>query len=141
MAERVDSAREARPADRAARQSLVGRVRIALSGAGAGLLGLAPHILHHAGPLAGAALFGGVTGSLLFGALGVVAAIPLLLRMRRRSGSWKRPLAALLLFAAAFSVSTLVVGPALTGGEEDSGSPAPRARPGQAVPDAHEGHH
>lgn len=112
-----------------------------MSGTAAGLLGLAPHILHHAGPLAGAALFGGVAGSLLFGGLGLVAAIPLLLRMRRRSGGWRRPLAALVLFAAVFSVSTFVVGPALTGGEEEGGPAAPRAPEGQQAPNAHEGHH
>lgn len=130
----------ARPVDRAARPSLVRRAGIALSGSGAGLLGLAPHILHHAGPLAGAALFGGLAGSLLFGALGLVAAIPFLLRMRRRSGGWRRSLTTLLLFAAVFSVATFVLGPALTG-EEDGGSAAPRAPEEQRAPDSHQGHH
>ena len=67
---------------------------MAAASVGAALLGAAPHVLHHAGPLAGAALFAGVGGTLLFGALGLAAATPLLLRMRRRSGSWRRPAAA-----------------------------------------------
>ena len=37
---------------------------MALSGLMAGFFGIAPHVLHHVGPLAGAALFGGLGGSL-----------------------------------------------------------------------------
>lgn len=131
----------ARPIPR--RRTLVRRARLAISGAFAGLLGLMPHLLHHAGPLAGAALFAGVGGSLLFGALGFVVAIPFLVRMRRRHGSWRLPVAALALFAALFAVSTFVVGPALTGEDENgtrrSDGPAAPARP--AAPAGHEAHH
>src|ERR671918_299846 len=73
---------------------------VGVAGAGAGVLGAAPHVLHHVGPLAGAAVLAGTTGTLLFGALGLVAATPMLLWMQRRSGSWRSPLAALTLFAA-----------------------------------------
>jgi hypothetical protein len=48
--------------------------------------GLAPHLLHHIAVLAGAALLAGVTGTVLFALLGLAAMVPLLLRMRRRSG-------------------------------------------------------
>lgn len=106
----------------------------------AGVLGVAPHVLHHAGPLAGAALFAGVGGTLLFGALGLVAAIPMLLRMRRHTGGWRAPTAALAVFAALFSVSSFVVGPAITRGDDEPESRlAPT--PAKTTPDAHDGHH
>jgi hypothetical protein len=120
-------------------------VRVALSSALAGVLGVLPHVLHHAGPLAGAALFAGVGGSLLFGALGLLAAVPLLVRMRRRCGSWRRPLAALALFAAVFSISTFVIGPALTSSDGDGASepnaPAGQPVPKRQAPNGHEQHH
>lgn len=128
--------------DHEARRSLLQRVRIIASGAGAALLGLLPHILHHAGPLAGAALFAGVGGSLLFGAVGLIAAVPFLVQMKRRCGSWRRPLATLALFAAVFLVSTFVVGPSLTGEDSSDGAesrPAPSDQP--ASPSGHEQHH
>lgn len=134
-----------------AHRSLSERVRIALSGAAAAVLGLLPHVLHHAGPLAGAALVAGVGGSLLFGALGLLASIPLLLRLHRRFGSWRAPAAALALFAAIFSISTFVIGPAITGndsGSSDStGSQKPkpeqpkREQPAPNSGSGHEGHH
>lgn len=126
-----------------ARTPILPRLRLAVSSAAAALLGILPHVLHHAGPLAGAALFAGVGGSLLFGALGLIAAIPFLVRMHRRCGTWRRPLAALALFAAVFAVSTFVVGPALT--SDDEGDAADRAAP--AAPQSptpqtgHEAHH
>ena len=124
---------------------LLGRVRVALSTVLAGVLGVLPHVLHHAGPLAGAALFAGVGGSLLFGAVGLLAAVPLLLRMHRRCGNWRRPLAALGLFAAVFSLSTFVIGPALTssdGGEaSEPEAPAAQPAPERRAPSGHEGHH
>ena len=124
----------------ARRPSLLRRARLVASSAAAGVLGLLPHVLHHAGPLAGAALFAGVGGSLLFGGLGFAAAIPFVLRMKRRRGSWRLPLATLALFAAIFSVSTFVLGPALTGDRSDgAGSDTPADRP--AAPAGHEQHH
>ena len=94
---------------------LLTRVRVTAGAAGAVVLGALPHLLHHAGPLAGAALFAGVGGSILFGALGLVAAAPFLIKVRRRSGSWRKPAILLTVFAAMFAVSTLVVGPAIRG--------------------------
>lgn len=115
------------------------RVRLGLSGIVAGALGVAPHVLHHAGPLAGAALFAGVGGTLVFGALGFVAAIPLLLRMRRRTGGWRAPASALALFAIVFSVSSFVVGPAIAGDDGPDGREP--AAPARAVPAGHDEHH
>ena len=116
-------------------------MRVAASGAVAAFLGLLPHILHHAGPLAGAALFAGIGGTLLFGAIGLVAAIPFLVRMKRRCGSWRRPLAMLLLFAAVFALSTFVIGPALTGSDSDGSKPASTPAEPESAPSGHEGHH
>jgi hypothetical protein len=77
-------------------------------------LGALPHVLHHVGPLAGAALLAGAAGTALFGAIGLVAAIPFLLRLHRRFGTWRAPVAAAAVFAVMFSLSAFVVGPALT---------------------------
>lgn len=99
---------------------------VGLSAAWAAFVGLLPHILHHVGPLAGAAVFAGATGSLLFGVLGLVVAIPFLRRMYRKFGTWRAPAIALALFAAAFSLSTFVIGPAINGeGGDSSARPAP----------------
>lgn len=81
--------------------------------------GLAPHVLHHVGPLAGAAIVSGVAGTALFATIGFVATIPLLLRLRRRFGTWRAPAIALALFVIVFTVTSLL-GPQLTG----AGSPA-----------------
>lgn len=123
-------------------RSTARRVWLAISSAFAAVLGLAPHVLHHAGPLAGAALFAGVAGSLIFGALGFVLAIPFMLRLRRRFGSWRAPLAALALFATAFSISAFIVGPAVTGSGDDATSSAQPQRQGQPPSETdHEAHH
>ena len=118
------------------------RVRAAVVAVGATLLGVAPHVLHHAGPLAGAALLGGVSGGLLFAAIGFVAAVPMLRRLHRRTASWRMPAAVLGAMVALFTFSTLVLGPALTGDDSDS-SPAKPARPGvtQPLPADHDTHH
>lgn len=121
------------------RRRFLARARLGLSGIVAGALGVAPHVLHHAGPLAGAALFAGAGGTLLFGALGFVAAIPMLLRMRRRTGGWRAPAAALALFAAIFSISSFVVGPAIAG--DDSLEERQPAAPARPLPAGHDEHH
>ena len=115
------------------------RPRAALAAAGAAVLGAAPHVLHHAGPLAGAALLAGATGTVLFGALGFVAAIPMLRHLRRRTGSWRAPAGVLAMMAALFTFSSLVIGPALT----DDGDGTKPARPGETrpLPDGHDSHH
>ncbi|MEO8688358.1 MAG: hypothetical protein ABI611_09065 [Solirubrobacteraceae bacterium] len=102
---------------------------------------MAPHVLHHAGPLAGAALLAGTGGALLFGAIGLVAAVPFLVRVHRRCGNWRVPGALLALFAAVFSISTFVIGPAISGGEGDSGGTIkPSTNSAPPVTPAEEGH-
>ncbi|MEU7773550.1 hypothetical protein AB0C44_19710 [Micromonospora taraxaci] len=93
-------------------------------------MGLAPHLLHHLGLFAGAALLAGATGTVLFGVLGVAAMTPMVLRLRRRFGTWWAPGVALLLFAAMFATSSLVIGPALRG----TGSDTPRPDPAHSAP-------
>lgn len=100
------------------------RVRAGLLGIWAAITGAAPHVLHHVGPLAGSALIAGAGGRIIFGLAGFVATIPLLRRMRRRAGSWKAPGLALALFAAIFTFSTVVIGPAVTGAGADPATPA-----------------
>lgn len=113
-----------------------GRVRAALATAGAGVLGAAPHVLHHVGPLAGAALLAGVGGQLLFGALGLLAAVPMLRRVRRHTGSWRVPGVLLAAMTAMFVFSSLVIGPALTSGDD-----TPERGVTQPLPAGHDSHH
>ena len=104
---------------------------VALWGAFTGLL---PHVLHHVGPLAGAALLAGAGGQALFAAIGFVASVPFLLRLHRRFGTWRVPAIALAVFAAMFTISSLVIGPAISGG--DTSPP-----PGIEQPAGHASHH
>jgi hypothetical protein len=104
---------------------------VAVAALVSGVLGVAPHVLHHVGPLAGAALFAGIGGTALFGAIGFLLAIPTLLKLRRHSGGWRVPAAALAAMATIFAVSALVIGPAISGGGSatpttpDGSGPAP----------------
>lgn len=99
------------------------------------IVGVAPHVLHAAGPLAGTALVAGAGGQLLFGALGFLIAIPMLWRVHRHKGGWRAPAWALAAFIAMFGLSSLVVGPALAGiGEHD---PSAATQPGEVEPHVH----
>lgn len=124
-----------------ARRRRLAGLRSAPAAVGAALLGAAPHVLHHAGPFAGAALLAGVGGQILFGALGFVLALPMLWRLRRRSGSWRLPAGVLALMAAVFTASSLWLGPAISGNDE---TPTPtKSTPALSQPkDAdHDAHH
>lgn len=114
----------------------VGRVKAVAAGVSAGLLGAAPHVLHHVGPLAGAAVLAGATGKLIFGIVGFVAMIPLFRKLHRKSGGWQVPTLALAAMSVIFLFSTFVIGPALTGNDDDSIQPIP-----QGGREAHESHH
>jgi hypothetical protein len=81
----------------------------------AALSGLAPHVLHHVGLLAGVALVAGTKGTILFGLIGFLVSIPFLLRLRRRLGTWRAPAIGLVIFAVMFSLSAFVIGPAISG--------------------------
>ena len=126
-------------------QGRITAVRGILGAAGAAVLGLAPHVLHHVGPLAGAAIVAGATGTLIFGLLGFVLAIPMLRRVHRRTGSWRAPVALLATMALVFSVSAFVIGPAINSSDDDSSATpttitVPSAPPGVSEAE-HESHH
>jgi hypothetical protein len=96
----------------------------ALNGTLGAVSGVAPHILHHVGPLVGTAL--------VAGAGGLALSVPFLIRLHKRFSSWWAPAIALALFAVMFALSTFVVGPRLSGVEA----------PAQDVsPTEHAGHH
>jgi hypothetical protein len=97
------------------------------------VVGLAPHVLHHIGILAGTALVAGAGGTLLFAVVGLVLSVPLLLRLQRRFHTWRAPVIALAVFALMFSLSAFVIGPAINGGGASGTGPAPSA--------GHAGHH
>ena len=67
-----------------------GRVRLlwnSVTGVVGAILGIAPHVLHHVGLLAGTAVLAGAGGTALFGVIGLLASIPMLLRLRRWFGT------------------------------------------------------
>lgn len=94
------------------------------------VMGLVPHVLHHIGLLAGAAVITGAGGNALFFALGLVFSIPLLRRLYRKFGTWRAPAIAVAVFAAMFSLSAFVIGPAFTtDSAPDNGPPSPSPAP------------
>lgn len=111
------------------------RAWAAVTGAVGVVSGIVPHVLHHVGPIAGAAFLAGTAGSVLFGLVGFAVSVPFLLRLRRRFGNWRAPATALVVFAALFTVSTLVIGPAIRG--EGSSAGTPLEQPPTGVPDPH----
>ena len=93
------------------------------SGAVGAIAGITPHVLHHIGPIAGTALLTGTGGSIIFGAIGFLLTLPLLLKLKRRFNTWTAPGIALALFAIMFTISTLWIGPWIrgdTGGDESA---------------------
>lgn len=114
------------PAGSAPQASIARRILRALRASGSALIGagsgVAPHVLHHVGPLAGAAIVSGAVGTAVFGVAGLLLSAPLLWRLHRRSGGWRLPTAALALFTAMFALSTFVIGPAISG---EDGPPDP----------------
>lgn len=99
----------------AERRSFAARVWGAVLAAWAAITGVAPHVLHHVGPLAGAAFLAGAGGRLLFAGIALVVSIPFLLRIYRRFGTWVAPVIALGAMVVTFSLSTFVIGPAISG--------------------------
>ncbi len=101
-----------------------GRLFNALSGVIGTVAGLTPHLLHHVGPIAGAAVLTGTEGSFLFGTVGFLLTVPMLIRLKKRFATWAAPAIATGLFVAAFAVSTVWIGPAIRGDEGDAGGRA-----------------
>ncbi|TAL23188.1 MAG: hypothetical protein EPN99_04770 [Frankiales bacterium] len=88
------------------------------------VLGLLPHVLHHVGFLAGTALVAGSGGTALFGVLGYLASIPLLVKLYRRFGTWRAPVIGIAVFTAMFALSAFVIGPAVSGSTDGDVAPA-----------------
>lgn len=104
------------------------------------LMGLAPHVMHHVGFLAGAALLTGVLGNAVLYAAGLLLSIPMLRRLGRRFGTWKAPAIGVGVFTAVFALSAFVIGP-LFNPPAQAGQPVPAASASTAQPDEHTGHH
>ena len=119
-----------------AQHSLFARAWSALLAAWAAFIGALPHVLHHVGPLAGAAILAGAGGRSLFAAIGFVLAIPFLRRIHRRFKTWLAPAIALGVMAVMFTISSFVIGPLISGGESDA-----KPQPGIQQPSGHEEHH
>lgn len=97
----------------------------ALAAAWGCFTGILPHVLHHVGPLAGAAVLAGAGGRVLFFLLGLVAFVPMLRRIYRRFRSWVAPAVAVAVFVLMFSLSSFVIGPLITGDNELVAPPPP----------------
>lgn len=104
------------------------------------LLGLAPHVLHHVGIVAGAAILTGVFGNSLLYAVGLALSIPLLNRLRKRFGTWKAPLIGVAVFTVMFALSAFVIGPAISRAGTVPTSPATTGSQGASA-DPHAAHH
>ena len=89
------------------------------------VMGLLPHVLHHVGFFVGTALIAGATGTAIFGLLGLLFSLPMLMRLRKRFGTWKAPALALGVFAVMFTISTYVIGPAISGTGTNNPSTVP----------------
>ena len=106
------------------------------------LMGLAPHVMHHIGFLAGAAFLTGFLGNSLLYVVGLLLSIPLLRRLRRRFGTRKAPAIGVAVFTALFALSAFVIGPLFnpaTSSEPDT--PTPAASASTTGTEDHEGHH
>ncbi|MHA6511424.1 hypothetical protein [Tessaracoccus sp. Z1128] len=109
------------------------------------LMGLAPHVMHHIGFLAGAALLTGVLGNTVLYVVGLALSIPLLRRLRRRFGTWKAPAMGMAVFTGLFALSAFVIGPlfnpAATSDSDNTPGPEPAASASASGSEEHEGHH
>ena len=110
--------------------------RDGVSAVGGSILGLAPHVLHHIGLLAGTAIVAGTAGNVLFFVVGLILSVPLLRRLYRRFGSWVAPALGVAVFTGMFVLSAFVLGPTLFGGSSPE-TPAQTPAPSQS----HGGHH
>lgn len=88
------------------------------------------------GSLAGAALFAGFDGQVLFFILGLALSVPLLLRLFHRFGTLLAPAAAMVAFAAIFTFSSAVVAPLPTGSDESPVTPIEQPHDDGHHPDA-----
>ena len=80
----------------------------AASGAVGTAVAFLPHVLHHAGLIAGAAFLTGLAGGVAFAALGLLAIAPVAVRQHRRTGSWRAPAVTVAAFGLMFAAMTAI---------------------------------
>lgn len=114
-------------------------------GAGAAVgsvLAIVPHVMHHIGLLAGAALITGASGNALLYAVGLLFSVPMLRRLHRRFRTPWAPAIAVAIFTGLFSLSAFVIGPAISGSDEAPTRPSPSTpSPGTPSPETTDEHH
>lgn len=116
-------------------------VRDTVSAAVGTVLGIAPHVLHHLGLLAGTALITGASGNALLYVIGLLFSVPMLRRSYRHFRTPWAPAIAVAIFTALFSLSAFVVGPAVSG-TGDQAAPNRPVEVGSATPGPnHDEHH
>jgi hypothetical protein len=103
---------------------ITGRVGHAVTVIWGAVSGVAPHVLHHVGPLAGAAVLAGTGGQVLFFFVGLAVATPMLIRLYRKFRTWVAPAMAVAIFALTYTLSSLYLGPLLTGDTTGPTEPA-----------------
>jgi hypothetical protein len=95
---------------------------------------IAPHVLHHVGPLAGAAILAGTGGRVLFFFVGLALAIPMLFRLYRRFRTRMAPAIAVAIFVVTYALSSIFLGPLISGATDASADAPP---PATATTDQH----
>ena len=112
-----------------------------MAGAAVGtVLGMAPHVLHHVGLLAGTALVTGASGNALFYVVGLLMSVPMLRRIYRRFRTPWAPAIAVVIFTGLFAISAFLIGPAISGDADipaPSDPPSSPADPGPVPTDEH----
>jgi len=116
-------------------------VRDSVGAAAGTVLGIVPHVLHHIGLLAGAALITGASGNAVLYALGLLFSVPMLRRLYRRFRTPWAPAIAVVVFTGLFALSAFVIGPAISG-SGDQTAPTEPAESGPTTPNPnHDDHH
>lgn len=137
MTDTIPEAIEATPTRAGGRVAAIWAGTRAVVGA---LMGLTPHVLHHVGFLAGAALLTGALGNTVLYGVGMLLSIPMLRRLGRRFGTWKAPAIGAVVFTALFALSAFVIGPMFN----PDTTPATPDRPSPSASsgaEEHDGHH
>ena len=104
-----------------------GRLRHLVTAGWGAVSGVAPHVLHHVGPLAGAAILAGTGGRVLFFVFGLAAATPMLIRLYRSFRTWMAPAIAIAIFGLTYTISSLFIGPVIWGDAEPTTPDGPAA--------------
>lgn len=134
----VDEASPA-PADTASARERLRAGWAATRAALGSLLGLAPHVLHHVGLVAGTALLAGAWGNLALYLVGMLLSIPMLRRLHRRFGSIAAPAVGAAIFTVMFLLSAFVLGPTINPAPTSPASPTASQSPDAGS--SHDGHH